>query len=223
MTTRDETFGIGIGELSRAGVAGGRARPLALAVSAAATLGTYLAFRLPAQAASVRGEAMRSLVLDLTGLLLAGMVALPWYSISLAVARGEEIDLTRVLTLPRLAAQAVASFWFWAGALRGLRYLYGIPALVVLVLYAFHGFAVADGAPSGLRALGTSVRLGEGRRVGIFAIACLFLLLNLVGAIALGTGVDALSVAVTAVALLVTTNVTMVAGARLYLALERDP
>lgn len=220
MTAGRVTFGIGVGELFRVGFAGLRSHPGPLLVSAAITLGTYLAFRIPAQTALDGGRLVQSVVLDLVGLVSAGVVALPWYAVSLAVARGEPAEPARILVAGPLVSQAVASVWFWAGILLGMRYLYGLPALFVLVLYAFHGFAVADGTPSGLQALGWSVRLGEGRRVGIFAIGVLFLLFNMAGATALGTGVGPLTIAVTAIALLVTTNVTMVAGAHLYTILE---
>lgn len=220
MTTDRVAFGVGVGELFRRGVTGLRSRPWPLLATAAATLGTYLAFRIPAQLAFDQGRLLASVLIDLAGLTVAGVVALPWYAVSLAVARGEEPRLAGQLVPSRLTAQAVASIWFWAGVLVGMRYLFGLPALAFLVLYAFHGFSVADGATSGLRALGSSVRLGEGRRVGVFAVGFLFLLFNLAAAIALGTGVDPLTITVTALALLVTTNVTMVAGAHLYTVLE---
>ena len=51
------TFGIGLGELFRAGVNGYRHNLAVLSVAGALTLATYLAFRLQAQAALAAGTA----------------------------------------------------------------------------------------------------------------------------------------------------------------------
>ncbi|NNC43953.1 MAG: hypothetical protein HKO03_12015, partial [Acidimicrobiia bacterium] len=115
--------------------------------------------------------------------------------------------------------QLVASLFFWAGVLFGLRYLFGLPSIFVVVMYAFYGYIVAERThPGGLRALGASVLLGQGRRIAIGAIGALLLILNLFGAIAIGfEDLNATTRWVlTIIGLLITTNISMVIGAVLY-------
>ena len=211
------TFGIGLGELLTAGVNGYRRNFAVLSVAGALTLATYLAFRIQAQSALAAGQITRSIALDLAGMILASVVALPWYSYALDADRALPADPAKPFRTPGLfAPQAVASFWFWAAILLGLRYLYGIPSILALVFYAFYGYVVAEGRVTGLRALGVSARLGEGRRVGLFAVALIFLVFNLFGAIALGFSVTPLTIVLAFLGVLVTANITLVAGARLY-------
>ena len=219
-----QTFGIGVAEAFGRGVRGFAKRPVHLSVAAAVVLGTYLAFRFPAQAAFDDGDIAASIGYDLAGLFLSSVVAVPWYSYALDVARDREIDVARPLVrMSRFKAQAVASFWFWAGVLLGLRYLFGLPSIIVVLFYAFFGFVVADdAAEGGLKALGTSVRLGEGRRMGLFALAGLLLLFNIVGAIAVGFEVTGLTIAIAAVGVIVTSSITMVTGAVIYLVLTES-
>ena len=224
MSDRRVTFGIGLGEALAAGVRGYLANLWPLSVAGAATLGTYVAFRLPAQAAADSGFVARSLVLDLAGLIVAAVVAHPWFSYALDADRGMGIDLLKPFNRPAgFMVQAVASIWFWAAMVFGLRYLYGIPSILALLFYAFYGFVVADRrATSGLKALGTSARIGEGRRVGLFGIAAVLTVLNLFGAVAVGFGVNPGTLALTVLGLVVTTNVSLVTGARIYRTLENE-
>ncbi len=113
----------------------------------------------------------------------------------------------------------MCAFWFWAAFFLGLRYLWGIPSLLAFLFYGFYGYVVADRtARGGLRALGTSVRLGHKRRIALFAIPTLFCVFNFVAALPLGYGggVNSFTIALTLVALLVTSSITMVSGAYLY-------
>jgi hypothetical protein len=217
------TFGIGLGELFMAGVDGYRRNFVILSLAGTLTLSTYLAFRLYAQAALADGHIARSIVLDLAGMILASVVALPWYSYALDADRALTVDTAKPFrSIGLFAPQAVASFWFWAAFLFGLRYLYGVPSLLALVFYAFYGYIVAEGRVSGLRALGVSARLGEGRRVGLFAVGLIFLVFNFFGAIALGFSVTPLTVLLAFVGVLITANITLVAGARLYRSFSKD-
>ncbi|MBK5267225.1 MAG: hypothetical protein JJE47_07305 [Acidimicrobiia bacterium] len=157
------------------------------------------------------------------GFLVAGMVATttvayPWFRLALASIDGTAAPFH----VGRFYDQAVASAFFWAGVLLGFRYLYGIPALFVLVMYAFFGYAVVEEPRrGGLKALGWSVQVGTKRRVGIFAIVALLLTMNLLAFIPIGLGTGSLFVAATALLLTVTTNVSIVSGAVVYRALER--
>jgi hypothetical protein len=217
------TFGIGLGELFRAGARGYRRNFAVLSLAGAFTLGTYLAFRLQAQAALATGNIGRSVLLDLAGMVVASVVALPWYSYALDADRARPTDPRNPFrSLQRFLPQAVASFWFWAAILFGLRYLYGIPSILALVFYAFYGYVVAEGRVAGLGALGVSARLGEGRRVGLFAVAMIFFVFNLVGAIALGFSVTPVTAVLAFLGVLVTANITIVAGARLYRTFSKE-
>ncbi len=222
MTTEQSTFGASFGSIFLSGVRGYFANIVPLTLAGALTIGTYFVFRVPAQAAFVEDRILSSLGLDMIGLLLASILAYPWYCYALNAADGEKVDVAFPMrTADRFGAQIVASFWFWAAVLLGLRYLFGIPSLLALLFYAFYGFAIADGAEeSGLRALGYSVRLGEGKRIGLAALAGVFLIFNIFGAIAVGYDVNALTIGLAIAGVVITTNITLVAGARVYRLLQ---
>jgi len=117
-------------------------------------------------------------------------------------------------------SMAVASLFFWGGVLLGLRYMVGIPSIFILIWYGFFGFAVAAGVKPGLTALGHSVRLGQGRRWIVAILAFVLGFINLLGALPIGAGVNVLTVVAAVLLLIVTTNVSMGAGAHLFRWLE---
>ena len=215
-----EPFPLSIAAMFRQGLTGYARNIGPLTVGAAATLVVYGVFRILAQQALDDGQQLASIALDLVGLVLAGTVALPWYVYALDAARSEPIDLPAAWRGGGFSAQFVCSIWFWAAFMLGVRYLFGIPSILALLFYGFHGYVVADrAAKGGLRALGTSVRLGHRRRVALFAILALFIVFNLVAALPLGSGATPLTI-VTSVALFTATgSVTLVSGACLYDAL----
>ena len=215
-----EPFPLSIAAMFRQGLTGYARNIGPLTVGAAATLVVYGVFRVLAQQALDDGQQLASIALDLVGLVLAGTVALPWYVYALDAARSEPIDLAAAWRGGRFSAQFVCAIWFWAAFMLGVRYLFGIPSILALLFYGFHGYVVADrAAKGGLRALGTSVRLGHRRRVALFAILALFIVFNLVAALPLGSGATPLTI-VTSVALFSATgSVTLVSGACLYDAL----
>ena len=217
-----EPFPLRISAMFRQGWTGYIKNLLPLTVGAAATFAVYGVFRVLAQSALDDGQEIPSVVLDLVGLVLAGMIAMPWYTYAIAAARNEPIDLVAPWRDgARFNAQFVCAFWFWAAFMLGLRYLFGIPSILAMLFYGFHGYVVADrAAKGGLRALGTSVRLGHKRRVALFAILALFVLFNLVAALPLSYGVSPSTVAVSVVLFSVTASVTLVSGASLYDALH---
>ncbi len=208
-------FPLRISVMFRRGIVGYARNFLPLTAAAAAPFAVYLAFRV---AAINQERFLASIALDLVGMVLAGTVSLPWFSYALDAARDKPIDILGPLgDVVSFVAQLVCSFWFWAAVLLGLRYLFGIPALFAAVFYGFYGYVVADGtAKGGLRALGTSVRLGTGRRVALFAVMALFAVFNFAAALPLGYGVNAVTIASTIAVALVTTSITVVAGACLY-------
>lgn len=219
MATGSRTFGANLGEIFISGVRGYLTNAVPLTLAGAGTLAVYTVFRMPAQRALDAGNVTQSMGIDLVGMWLASIVAYGWYAYALATYDGRRLAFQEVVVGlgSSLRAQAVASFWFWAGVVLGLYYLAGIPSLFVVMFYAFYGFVIADGRESnGLKALGHSVKLGEGRRVGLGAVAIVLLLFTLLGAFPLGFGVSTATTVLSIMGLVVTSSITMVSGAGLY-------
>lgn len=217
-----KTFGIGIGEVFFQGLRGLRRQPVGLLVAGFVTVGVYLAFRFPAQSATDEGNLVVGLALDLLGLVVSSTVALPWYMYALAAFDERRLSRVDILaSLDRLSTQAVSSFWFWAGFLLGLRYLFGLPSILALLFYAFYGYVVADGqTTSGLKALGLSAAIGQGKRVGLFAIGGLLFVFNLFGAVAIGFGITPFTIALAVAGFVLTASITLVGGAAVYRTLD---
>lgn len=217
MTEQTTTFGIGIGELFGKAIGALRTNPAAMLATTLATFAAYAGFRYLASQAST---ALGAIGFDLLGLVISSVVALPWYRAALDAADGKQSDMRELVGNYRwFKDQTVASIFFWAGILFGLRYLFGLPSIIVVVMYAFYGFIVTERTnPGGLRALGASVVLGQGRRIGIGAIGALLLIMNLFGAIGIGFEElnQSLRLALAIAGLIVTTNISMLVGAFLY-------
>lgn len=213
-----EPFPLSPMAMFRQGVAGFRREPMLLLAGGVLTFAVYAAFRVPAQQALDDGRRVLGLGLDVLGAVAATTAAYPWFTYALAASRGEPATLATPFQSPgRFFAMFVAGFWFWAAVLLGFRYLFGIPAILAAVFYAFYGYIVADRHNlGGLKVLGTSVRLGDKRRIALFAVLTMFVVFNLFAAIPLGYGIGPASIAATVVLLLVTGSVTLVAGAALY-------
>lgn len=222
-------FGIRIPDIFTIGFKGYVKNIIPLSLAGALTLAVYGAFRYEAQQFLNDGHDFRALVVDLAGLILSSTMAYPWFFYALRASRGEKVDVRDpFFFLNRFKHQAVAGAFFWAGVLFGVRYgagLFFLPAIVVGVLYAFYGYVIADTPPAkneGLRggsyALGTSIRLGEKRRFGIFCIGVLLMVFNFFGA-AFGLGIEAeplVQYPVMLLGLIVTTSITLVGGAHIY-------
>ena len=215
---RIKPFPIPISAMFQRGLRGYVANVVPLTLAAVVTLGVYAAFGIPAAGAFNDGDTVRYLGLNITGMVLASMVALPWFTYALNTARNEPIDIAAPFRDgTRFVDQLVASFWFWAAFLLGFQYLLTIPALFVAVLYGFFGFVVAERAVDGpLRALGTSVRLGEKRRIALFALLVLFFMFNFAALFPLSLGVNPVTVVITLITLAMTASISMVAWACLY-------
>ena len=234
------TFPIGPGEMFARGFKGFGSGAVPLMLAGLATLSVAAVASLPAADLRDDGRNYAAVVVSLLGLVVGGTLAYPWYHYALSASRGKSIQVMEpFLDTKRFFAQAVASFWFWAGVLLGLQYLAGIPSIFILVLYAFHGYLIADGkVVGGMRALGTSVRMGQGRRIGLFGLATLFGLFTFMGALPMGydfnqraeaeaaavaasikyidPGASPLWIALAVVGVAFAGSVTLVAGATLY-------
>ena len=216
---RIKPFPIPISAMFQRGLRGYVANVVPLTLAALATFGVLAVSVIP-----VWGEEdqFRYLAATTIGLILATAAALPWFSYALNAARNEPIDIAAPFRDgTRFVDQLVCAFWFWAAYFLGFQYLRTLwgPVLffLVVVLYAFFGFVVADRKVQGpLRALGTSVRLSEKRRFAVFAIWVLFFIFNFVAALPIGWGVNPATVVITVITLAMSTSITMVAWACLY-------
>lgn len=214
-------FGISPGQVFGAGFRGYAANVVPLTCAALVVLGVYAAFRYPSEVLLDDDRVWAARAVDLAGLFLAGTLAYPWYRYALAAADGEKVEPRVPFSTPRrFAYQAAASFWFFAGVVLGQQYLGGLPAILAALLYAFYGYVVAESDNGGLKALGMSVRLGERRRIGLFAIGGMLFVFNLLGAIGLAAGLNPLGYALAVLGLSVTTSITLVSGAAIYRVLE---
>lgn len=214
-------FGISPGQVFASGIRGYVANIVPLTLAALIVLLVYAAFRVPSQSFIDDDRIWSGRLLDLAGLFVAGTLAYPWYRYALAAADGEKVDMRAPFLAPRrFRYQAAASFWFFAAVVLGQQYLSGIPAILAALLYAFYGYVVAENDNGGLKALGTSVRLGERRRIGLFAIGGLFFVFNLIGASGLAAGLNPLGYSLAVLGLSVTTSITLVSGAAIYRVLQ---
>lgn len=224
--TRDGSFGIHLPEMFFGSVEAYFKSVFPITLAGVATTGA-LAGALLAFPQILDGDlGYKDMAIYLLAMTVVGTVALPWYFYALALADKRKISWQEPFVQPgRFYAQAVCSFWLWAAFLLGLRYLLGIPSIVAVVFYAFHGFLLADGAvDKGLAALGMSVRLGQGRRLGLAVIAGLLVFFSLLGASSMGMNEWSLPVRVSAAILgsAVTGSISMIAWAKIYLVLEKD-
>ena len=215
--TTQERLGFSVGEVFTIGIKGFLKNALILSAAALATLGTYAIFGIQANELRSDGKGVYAVLIEVLGFVVAGAVAYPWYSYALDAADGKRVDVRKPFNHPiRFYAQGVASFWFAAAALLGGRYLLALPSILALVFYAFYGYVIADGEDSGLKALGMSVRIGEGRRIVLFAMAGLFGVFTMCGFIAYGFGQQPIHWALAIAGLSVTSNITLIAGAAIY-------
>ncbi len=212
-------FGISIPQIFTAGFNGWKNNIVPLTLAGLVTTGISTAAS--AQAATYESVEFNWILINFIGWVIAATAAYPWYVYALQAADGDKADLAAPFAnTKRFAHQFVASFWFFAAFLLGIRYFL-LPALLVLVLYAFYGYVVAESGKGGTYALGTSVRLGEKRRIGLFGIATLFMVFNFFGLL-LGLAVEqpVLRVVLSTLGLTITTSITLVAGAAIYRVLE---
>ena len=215
-------FPIGIGETFRAGWHGYRSN-FVLVSTAGGVVWLVVLGAIFLGASLENGQA--SVFVQLTGLLLASAAALPWYRSALDAVDDEASSIGRLLREPeRFATLFGASIFFWASVLFALRYfgfLAGPGALLVLGFYAFYGFVVADSRRGVAKSLGQSVLLGQGRRIGIFAIGSLLVLVNFLAILPIGSSVTPVTGGLSLVLLVFTSSYSIVCGAVLYRALDR--
>jgi hypothetical protein len=196
------------------GLANYRAHPISNSAMAVVVLAVYGAVHTSAGALAAR-QPLLAVIVDLGGLVVSTVLALPWFRSALAAEEKTRAGL-HADSLRGVAPMAVAAFLFWAGVLVGLRYLAGIPSLFVLIWYGLFGYAVAAGQRSGLRALAASIDLGHGARGAVATMAAMLLVLNLLGAIPIGFNQAPWSLVAALVGLTITTNISIGAGASLY-------
>jgi len=186
---------------------------------AVVVLGVYAAARLGASFFLATDRTVSAFLVDLGGLIVATAIALPWFTLSLAVARQRHAGFERSWAESQgsFVAMAIAASAFWLVVVFGVVYALGIPSLIVLVLFGLFGFAVANERLTGLRSLRHAYRVGRGQRTLIAAVALLLLIAN--GAIASALGSGPVLVLVALPLLVMSTGFSMSTGAHLYLLL----
>ena len=209
-------FGISIPDIFRQGVEGFRKNVVPLLLGSSVVLAAFTGFGFWAGEFETFTGAW--FAISLLGFFLSGTLAYPWFSYALQAAQGESVDLQAPFEHPkRFAHQAVATFWFWAGVMLGVQFLRGIPSILVLIFYAFYGYIVAEAGKGGSYALGTSVRLGEKRRIGLFGIAVLFAVFNFIPVVvAASVPLPIATAVIMFVGLAVSTSITLVSGGAIY-------
>ncbi len=225
--TAPTPFGIGMGEMLTVGWKGYRNNFLSVTAPGVVTFSFLALSFLLAQ--SVGGIWQQTLVL-LGGLVVTSAVSLPWYRAALNAFDGVDTRLSSLLHHPgRFGTMMFASVFVWAGVQFGLRYLRGIPSVFVIILYGFYGFIITEHPEvGGMKALGQSVLLGQGRKMGIAVVAAVLILLNLASALPVGLILSALPGSETGplaqglavVFLIFTTSWSMVCGAAVYRMLQ---
>lgn len=205
------------------GIEGARRAPIAMAVGALLPFLVSAPFMFGGQSLIADDELATGLAVSLIGLVLGGAASYPWSVYALHAVRNEPVDLAEPFRTPgRFFAMFVGSFWFWAGIVLGLQF-FVIPAIAVFVFYAFFGFIIADRPDlGGLKALGTSVRIGDKRRIALMALCALFGFLLFLCIMPVGWGINPLTVGAMYLLLLIGMAVTVVAWASLYDVLRKD-
>ena len=227
-----EPFPLGIGVMMRLGFEGLRREPAAMLVGALLPVLGTMPLLVPAAMAFDDDRASAGVTFTMTALVLGGALAYPWCHYALRAAREEPLELAEPFReWIRFFPMLVASFWFWAGMLLAFQFriLGGLPAVAITMAYAFFGFVVDERHDQGgLKALGTSVRIGDGRRFALLALVCLysvvgFVVFLLAASAAVGVGLTgAAASAVVAVMMTPFIAFTLVAWASLYDVLRRD-
>lgn len=212
------TFPIGIGEAFGAGWDGYKSNALGITLAGAVPLSILFLARLVAAGIA---NPWTSFFTELALVVVASSLALPWYRAALAAIDGEKFSFREQLqNFDRFKVLIGGSIYFWAAILLGFRYWSGLPSLLVLVLYAFYGFVVADSERGVIMSLSYSVFVGQGRRIGIFAIITLLLMFNFLAFLPIGLGVTVATPFLVFVLLAITTSFSMVCGAAVYRALD---
>jgi len=216
---RKPEFPIGIGETFRAGWAGYKSNFALVSASGGVVWLVVVGVNLLGIGFE---NPWTSFFVQLAGVVLASAVALPWYRAALDAVDGQVSSVSRLLRDPdRFLTLVGASIFFWASVLFGLRYLRGLPALIVLVFYAFYGFVVADSNRGVAKSLGYSILVGQGRRIGVLAIGSILIMVNFLAFLPVGAGVTPVTQGMSLVLLVVTSSYSIVCGAAVYRALDK--
>ena len=174
-----EPFPLGIGAMMQGGLEGLRREPVALLLGALVPVVVMVPLAALAGTAFDDDRVAAGVTFSILALVLGGMFSFPLCHYALRAARQEPIDLGEPFRRwIRFVPMLVASFWFWAGFLLGFQMgpqLLALAAPAIVMGYAFFGFVIDDRHDlGGLKALGTSVRVGDGRRFALLAIVCLY-------------------------------------------------
>lgn len=176
---RVEPFPLGIGTMMRQGLEGLRREPVALTVGGVLPIVVMVPFAALAGVAFDDDRVAAGVAFSIVAVVIGGMFSFPQCHYALRTARGEAVDLVEPFReWIRFVPMLVGSFWFWAGFLLAFQMgpqLLALAGPAIVMGYAFFGFVIDDRYDmGGLKALGTSVRIGDGRRFALLAIVCLY-------------------------------------------------
>lgn len=183
--TKVEPFPLGIGAMMRLGIDGLRREPVALLLGALLPILVMVPFAALAGPALDDDRVAAGVAFSIVAVVAGGMFSFPLCHYALRSAREEALDLAEPFRQwIRFVPMLVASFWFWAGFLLAFQMgpqLLALAAPAIVMGYAFFGYVIDDRHDlGGLKALGTSVRVGDGRRFALLAIVCLYAALGFV-------------------------------------------
>lgn len=228
-----EPFPLGIGAMMRAGFEGLKREPVALLLGALVPVLIMVPLAAMAGTALDDDRVAAGVTFSILAVVVGGMFSYPLCHYSLRAARDEVVDLAEPLRQwIRFVPMLVASFWFWAGFLLAFQFgpqLLALAAPAIVMGYAFFGFVVDDRHDQGgLKALGTSVRIGEGRRFALLALVCLYAAMGFVVyllgfTVAISTGLTGAPATIAgSVVILPFIAFALVAWAELYDVLRKD-
>lgn len=222
MAEKGTTFGIGIGEIFKRGFIGWKSNIIPLTIAGIVPIAVSTGFSQFANQFAIENslaQDVRWFIFNFIGWVIAGTLSYPWYVYALRAADGDPVRFGEPFEHPKkFLQQFIGTFWFFAGFVLGVRFFL-LPAFAIIVFYAFYGFLIADTDKGGLHALGTSVRMGQGRRLGLFALSMIFIMFNFLGLVP-GLGLEGVSFAtrliLATLGLVITTSITLVSGAAIY-------
>jgi uncharacterized membrane protein len=155
-----------------------------------------------------QSPAVVQFVLGVVSFFVGQVVAIVWISLALAIVDGREITTDTLLPSgATLVSYIIASLLFSLMFAIGLVLLV-VPGIMVAVALGLYGWALVDKGLDPIEALRHSSRITSGNRWSVFVFLLAALALNIVGVLLLVVGV------------LVTSAVTLIAGAHLYRQLD---
>lgn len=148
-------------------------------------------------------------LVSLVAFVVSQFVAIGWITIALDIVDGRRITAAAVtdrfrLVVPYLIASVIYGVMVGVGLV-----LLIVPGIILAIIFAFYGFHIIDTSESNpLAALGRSAEITRGRRMKLFGFGVVLVLLNILGLLVFLVGV------------LITSGISLIAGAHVYRSLS---